>query len=218
MKIYAINGSPRRKWNTATMLENALQGAVAANPATEIEIIHLYSYEYKGCVSCFECKKLGGKSYGHCAVQDALTPVLEKLLQADAILFGSPIYFGDISGMMRSFLERLIFPCLVYDKNYSSIAPKPIKTAFIYTMNVPHAVMEQNHYPERLALMESFIGRMFGHKTKTLYVNDTYQFRDYSKYKMEVFSEKEKAYQRETQFPIDCQNAYALGQELAKNS
>ena len=59
MKIYAINGGPRKKHNTAKLLQAALDGA-AASPcaeAVEIEMIHLYDLTYNGCVSCFSCKR-----------------------------------------------------------------------------------------------------------------------------------------------------------------
>ncbi|XWX63056.1 flavodoxin family protein [Desulfitobacterium sp. AusDCA] len=48
MKVIAINGSPRKNKNTATLLNKALEGA-------ETELIHLYDLNYKGCVSCFAC-------------------------------------------------------------------------------------------------------------------------------------------------------------------
>ncbi|WP_291441120.1 flavodoxin family protein, partial [Desulfovibrio sp.] len=96
MKFYAVNGSPRKKRNTATVLGKALEGITAACPEAQTEMLHLYDYNYKGCISCFECKRLGGKSYGRCAVRDELAPVLEKLSLADGIIFGSPIYFQGI--------------------------------------------------------------------------------------------------------------------------
>lgn len=216
MRIYAVNGSPRKHGNTATVLMKALEGATAGGgPQIGTELLHLYAYDYKGCISCFECKRLGGRSYGRCAVKDELTPVLEKLAQADGIIFGSPIYFKEISGMMRSFLERFLFQYFVYDREYSSLAPKKMQTAFIYTMNVPYAVMTEMQYPEQLASMEFFIGKAFS-APSVLHVNDTYQFSDYSKYKAECFSEKDKARHRAEQFPVDCQKAYELGRNMAR--
>lgn len=73
-------------------------------------------------------------------------------------------------------------------------------TAFVYTMNVPYQVMLESHYTESFQSMESFIQRVFS-KPETLYVNDTYQFSDYSKYKADRFSETDKARHREQQFP-----------------
>lgn len=215
MRIVAINGSPRKKWNTATILEHALHGAKEAKADIECEMINLYEHDYKGCISCFECKRLGGKSYGKCAVHDGISEILEKTLHADCAIFGSPIYFSDVTGMMRCFWERLYFPNFVYDKDYSSLAPKKVRTAFIYTMNVPKTMLQKMGYPERLGTMEMFAGKLFGHKPFVQYVCDTYQFSDYSKYKMEVFSEAEKAKTRDTQFPLDCERAEEIGKALA---
>src|SRR5271169_3957054 len=112
MKIIAFNGSPRKKWNTATLLEKTLEGA--ASKGAETELIHLYDLNYKGCISCFACKTKGGKSYGRCAVEDDLTPILGKMEEIDALILGFPIYFGTITGEMKSFMERLLFPYLAY--------------------------------------------------------------------------------------------------------
>lgn len=109
-KIIAINGSPRKNWNTAILLQSALEGA-KANGA-ETELINLYDYEFKGCVSCLVCKRKDSTANGLCAYKDALTSILEKCKAADAVILGSPIYFGDVTSMMRSFLERFLFPSL----------------------------------------------------------------------------------------------------------
>ena len=68
MKIMAFNGSPRKEWNTATLLKKALEGASSQGAKTEL--IHLYDLKYKGCISCFACKEKGGKGYGKCVVRD----------------------------------------------------------------------------------------------------------------------------------------------------
>lgn len=215
MNVYAVNGSPRKKWNTATVLEHALEGARSAADNVSAEMINLYELNYKGCISCFQCKLLGGASYGRCAVKDGLKPVLDKLIEAHVIIFGSPIYFSDVTGMMRCMFERLCFPLFVYDKNYSSLAPKKIHTGFIYTMNVPHGVMDEYGYPQRLHTMESFVGRVFAHKPMTRYVNNTLQFSDYGKYKIEIFKEEEKQAYRAKYFPADCEEAHQMGVTLA---
>lgn len=96
MKVYAINGSPRKNKNTATLLQKALDGVkeAAKDKEIETEIINLYDYNYTGCKSCFACKRLEGKSYGKCAVKDDIQEVLEKVSQADGIIFGiSSIFF-----------------------------------------------------------------------------------------------------------------------------
>ena len=76
MKVIAFNGSPRKDWNTATLLQHALQGA--ASQGAETKLVHLYDYNYKGCVSCFSCKVKNGDSYGRCATEDDLLPFLAR--------------------------------------------------------------------------------------------------------------------------------------------
>ena len=213
-RICAVNASPRKKWNTATLLQCALDGAAAAVPGVQAEMLHLYDYTYTGCKSCFHCKRLGGRFYGRCALRDDLAPVLEKLSQADAIVFGSPIYFGDVTGMLRSLEERLLFPYRVYAEDFPSIAPKKIRTGFIYTMNVTAETMNAWGYPERLKSMEFYVSRIFGGDPMVLYANNTIQFSDYGKYKCEIFSGEEKVRYREEHFPEDRRKAGEMGAAL----
>ena len=208
MYVLAINGSPRKNWNTATLLNNALEGAAAQGAQTEL--IHLYDLNFKGCISCFACKRKDGKSYGKCAYQDDLSSVLEKIEKADALILGSPIYFGNVAGEVRSFMERTLFQYLVYDKDYSSLAAKKKKVSFIYTMNVTEERAAEWGYPKTLGTMEKYFARIFG-ATESLYVYDTYQFPDYANYVSTAWDETAKAKQRDEVFPEDCKKAFALG-------
>jgi multimeric flavodoxin WrbA len=207
-KVIAINGSPRKKWNTASLLNKALEGAASQGAATEL--INLYDLNYKGCISCFACKLKDGKSYGKCACRDDLTPILEKIEQADALILGSPIYLGAATGEMRSFIERLIFPYLVYDENYSTLFNKKILTGFIYTMNVNESQMKEMGYNYHLQTTEWAMKKVFG-SSESLFVTDTYQFDDYSKYVATKFNSEEKAKRRQEEFPRDCKKAFEMG-------
>jgi multimeric flavodoxin WrbA len=211
MNIIAINGSPRKNGNTAILLGKALEGAASKGARTEL--IQLYELNYKGCISCFACKRKGGKSYGKCAVQDDLSGVFEKIEQADALILGSPIYFGEVSGEMRSFLERLFFPYLVYDDEHSVLFPKKIKAGFIFTMNVPERMLKEIKYDMKFKGYEGILTRFFG-SAKTLAATDTWQFEDYSKYETSAFNVAAKAKRRREVFPQDCQKAFDLGAEL----
>ena len=126
MKLIAINGSPRKEWNTATLVKKAVEGA--ESQMAKAELVNLYNLNYKGCISCFSCKEKGGKNYGRCAVKDSLTPIFRKIEEADALIFGSPIYLGSITGEMQSFLERLVFPYLTYTDPPETLFPKKIHT------------------------------------------------------------------------------------------
>jgi multimeric flavodoxin WrbA len=213
MKAMAFNGSPRKKWNTATLLEEALKGA--ASQGAETELIHLYELNFKGCISCFECKTNGGKSYGRCAVKDELTPVLQRVEEADAIILGSPIYFGTVSGEMHSFMERLLFPFLTYTEPPQSLFPKKIPTGFIYTMNVTEEVMKEWGYTQHFDKNALYLEVIFG-TSESLCSFDTYQFKDYSKVLADRFDAAHKAKKRQEVFPQDCQKAFEMGARLVR--
>ena len=212
MKILAVNGSPRKRWNTAMLLEKALEGA--ASRGAETELIHLYDLDFKGCTSCFGCKLKGGKSYGKCAMTDGLTPILEKLGDADAFLLGSPIYFGTVSGEMRSFMERLLFPYLVYTRPPGSLFGSMVPTAFIYTMNVSEETMREYQYPVHFRMNENYLTRIFG-RAETLCSFETLQFEDYDKVVFSYFDPAKRRERRRTVFPEDCRKALELGTRLA---
>lgn len=209
----AFNGSPRKKWNTATLLKKALEGA--ASQGAKTELIHLYDLNFKGCISCFACKTKGGKSYGRCAVKDDLKPVFRKIEKADAIILGSPIYFGTVSGEMKSFMERLLFPYSVYTDPPQSLFPGKIKTGFIYTMNVTEKMMQEMGYIEHFKRHEMTLRRIFW-DSEYLCSFDTYQFDDYSKMVATRFDPVKKAQRRKEIFPIDCDKAFEMGYRFAK--
>jgi multimeric flavodoxin WrbA len=216
MKVMAFNGSPRKKWNTATLLEKALEGA--ASRGAETELIHLYDLNFKGCRSCFACKTIGSKSYGRCAARDDLTPIFKRIeKEADSILMGSPVYYGTVSGEMKSFLERLMFPYMTYTDPPQSLFPKKMKTALIYTMNVTPEGMKAIGLDRHVAVNERVLKMLFG-ASESLFSFDTYQFKDYSKVVAGRFDPAKKARIREEVFPQDCAKAFDLGVRLVQKT
>jgi multimeric flavodoxin WrbA len=209
--VIAINGSPRKRWNTAMLLEKALEGAKSRGADTEL--IHLYDLSFTGCTSCFACKLKGGKSYGRCAVRDDLTPVLDRIHNADALILGSPIYFGTVTGEMRSFMERLLFPYLTYTSPPTTLFDRKIKTAFIYTMNVSEEQMKAAQYTVHMGLNENVLARTFGH-AESLCSFETLQFEDYSKVVFSYTDPEARKERRKTVFPKDLEKAFALGTRL----
>ena len=214
MKIIAFNGSPRKNRNTAILLNKALEGAESGG--AETELIHLYDLNYKGCISCFACKMKGGKSYGRCPVNDDLKDVFRKIEEADALILGSPIYFGRVSGEMAAFLDRLLFQYLVYSQTERSLFPKKIKTGFIYTMNVTEDMFSTMGMDVPVRFNEMALTRVFG-SSETLMSFDTYQFDDYSKVVATMFDPESKAKRRAEVFPKDCRKAFEMGARFAEN-
>jgi multimeric flavodoxin WrbA len=213
MKIMAFNGSPRKKHNTATLLQKALEGAASRGANTEL--INLYDLFYKGCISCFACKTRGGKSYGRCAVEDDLTAIFREVEKADAIILGSPIYYGTVSGEMKSFMERLLFPYTEYTVTYSSLFPRKIKAGFIYTMNIPENMMQELGYEQQFKLHQATLKRILG-ASEYICSFDTYQFDDYSKYVSSRFDPEKKLQRHKEIFPQDCEKAFEMGVRLTE--
>lgn len=218
IKALFVNGGPRKKNNTAKMLQSAMKGAQEAG--AECEIVNLYDIDFKGCKSCFACQLKNAKTDGVCAIRDGLRPLLEKTRVADVIVIGSPVYFSYPTGETRSFLERLIFPNFTYDYDEEGNRRRPIiekQTAMIFTMNIPEEAMEEWKYPILLGSCADQLRENFGN-SETLYACNTYQFSDYSRYAMTVFKEEDKRRYRDEHFSQDLSNAYELGKRLVGKS
>ena len=210
MKIIAVNGSPRKNWNTDTLLRNVLDGAASAG--AETEMVSLYDLNFKGCRSCMACKLKKEPRPNRCIVRDDLTAVLDKVHEADAVVLGSPIYFSEVTGEMRSFFERFLFQYLNYDDYSKPLSPAK-KTAWVFTMNIPEALFDDFGYSALFQRYENWMKLYFGH-CETLLATDTMQVRDYSRYHLAGFDAKAKQLRHETVFPEDCRKAYELGRRL----
>lgn len=215
MNAIAVNGSPRKDWNTATMLRSALEGAESVGARTKL--IHLYDLTYKGCTSCFSCKRKGNTCGGLCAMRDDLRPVLEEILASDILVLGSPIYFGDVTGAMRSFLERLLFPSTSYDEFGKSTFARQLFCGLVFTMNCPEEFVKTVHYD---ILMQHHVDllKILKAEAEVVTSHETWQFADYDAMNAAIFDVAAKRRRREEQFPLDCRKAFEMGARLAASS
>ena len=209
MKAIAINGSPRKGWNTDLLLQEALRGAQDAG--AETELIQLSDLTFSGCRSCFACKRAGDET-GRCMWKDDLGPVLDKMLSADAVFMGSPIYLGNVSGMMYCLMERLIFSLLSYDDYSKKLFHGKVNSCFFFTMNAPK-VFANTGYRNIMKQYAKAMERLGG-ASEYYAACDTLQFEDYSKFAAGSFNAEHKRKMRETQFPKDLQAAYEIGFRL----
>ena len=207
MKVLALNGSARKEWNSATMLKHAMDGA--ASVGAEATLVNLFDLDYKGCTGCHACKLLDGKSFGRCAQRDALTPILEQAIDSDVLLISSPIYFGDVTGMLRSFLERFWFPTITYDKDRALLYPKRVNVGMIFTTNAP-GEFYKTFYDGLKSTSAWIIGN-----TEYITASETLQFTDYSKYAASMINAEERKTRHKEVFPQECKSAYEMGKRLA---
>ena len=208
-KIVVVNSGPRKGWNTDTLITEAGKGAESAGAV--IERFDLYRLErYTGCVSCFGCKRNANK--GHCVIKDGLTPVLDAIREADGLIIGSPNYLGELSASFRALYERLIFQSLTYNLETPCCNQKEVPVLLVMTSNAP-----DNSYLGLLANYQQTLSRFVG-PTKVFVSGNTLQLKDYSKQDWEwsMFDPEEKQKRHDSVFPKECQQAFALGAELAK--
>ena len=209
-KVIAFNGSPRKDWNTYQMVKKALEGAKDAGAQTKF--YNLANLKIKPCRSCLTCQK-GGKYAGQCTIRDDLTPILKEIKTADALIFGTPIYFSYPSSLLHVALERMWFSNHTYTPA-GSCFPRKTKSLFIYTMNVNENQAKQMGYDFIFKTNERFNEHIFGDKCKSIFAFNTQQVKDYKKYALTIFNAEEKYRSRKEQFPKDLQNAYNCGREL----
>ena len=103
MRIVGIVGSPR-KGNTEWMVRKVLQAAEMAG--AETEIILLREKNIKACDGCLTCEAGGKDRKGICRIEDDMQGIYPKLVKADALLFGTPVYFEMLSGLLKNFMDR----------------------------------------------------------------------------------------------------------------
>ena len=208
--IIIIDGGPRKTFNTASMLKKFAEGATSVSDQIDVKTIRLYGLDYKGCMSCMACK-VKGKATNVCKFKDGLTPVLEEIAQADGLVLGSPNYFGEVTGQMRAFLERLAFPWLSYN-DYSLTAPKRMPVLLIETQNGTETQNNRNGYGS----MEYCIAQALGQPEKLTAYN-TYQVKNYTNYELAGFSEEAKRKYREEHWEDDLQKAFDAGKRMAES-
>lgn len=103
-KVVVFEGSPRKNGYTANLLEQVINGA--KSKGAEIVEYNLNDTRIRGCQGCFYCRTHDG-----CATDDYLQPMYKDINEADAIVLGSPIYYYQITGQVKVWLDRT-FPML----------------------------------------------------------------------------------------------------------
>jgi multimeric flavodoxin WrbA len=102
MKVIAFNGSSRKEGNTSILLNLVLDELKAEG--VETEVYSLAGKPIQGCIACYKCMENKNK---RCAVdKDIVNECMQKMIEADGIILGSPTYFADVSAGMKALIER----------------------------------------------------------------------------------------------------------------
>ncbi len=100
MKVIAINGSPRKEGSTAFYLGEVLN-RIEAN-GIDTELVQLADYNLAPCNACMEC----WNQQSLCTINDGLAGICDKILDAEGLLLGSPVYYGGVTSPMKAFIDR----------------------------------------------------------------------------------------------------------------
>lgn len=141
MKVLLINGSPRKNGNTFTALSEAAR-TLEAN-GIETEIVHIGAKPIRSCIACGQCK---ASAQGRCVFDDDLCNVVaEKMEKADALVVGSPVYYGQPNGAVLSLIQRLFYSAgsVVQNKPAAAVCVcrRGGATAAFQTLNMPFQMM-----------------------------------------------------------------------------
>ena len=101
MKIVAINGSPRRNGNTSILIEETFK--IFRSEGIETEVIQLGNKPVHGCTACGKCREIQDR---RCHIKnDLLNLCIEKMIEADGIILGTPVYFADVSTEIKALMD-----------------------------------------------------------------------------------------------------------------
>ena len=102
MKVVAFNGSPRKGGNTSILIKNVFEEL--EKEGIETEEVNLAGKDVNGCIACFKCSK--EKNYQCTRNDDFINECIEKMINAEGIILGSPTYFGNVTTEMKALIDR----------------------------------------------------------------------------------------------------------------
>ena len=140
MKVVAFNGSPRKDGNTTILINKLFQELEKEGIKTEL--VQLSAKEIRGCIACSRCIENKDK---RCAVKtDAANEYIEKMVEADGIVLGSPVYFIDVTPEMKALIDRTGFVSRANGGMYKNKVGASV--AALRRSGGMHAIDSMNHF------------------------------------------------------------------------
>ena len=108
MKVVAVMGSYRKGKTIDTLVDRAIEGVKNVDPKAKVEKITLIDRHIEYCRNCGACRRDNpGKPIARCAIDDDMQEILPLMREADAYIFGGPIFEGTVNAITKTFLERI---------------------------------------------------------------------------------------------------------------
>jgi multimeric flavodoxin WrbA len=200
MKTIVINAGPKRRDCNARLAKSSLEGAESVG--AEVEYVDLYKLNLSGCRVCLICKN--DEDVCKCFWRDELSPLIERIFDADCVLIAAPIFFSQPTSHYMALLERLIY-CMVSYKTGNKFKGK-VNVGLFYTINYPMDYFEKSvrsHMKQSEDLLKMLNGNV---------VIETYQ--NISKNMSSSSTDDELKLKRE-QFARDLESVFEIGAELS---
>ena len=203
MKTIVINAGPKRKDINAQLAQSAAKGAESTG--SEVEYVDLYKLELSGCRVCLICKR--DEDACKCYWRDELSPLIERIFSADALLIAAPIFFSQPTSHYMALLERLIY-CMVSYRTGNKFKGS-VNVGLFYTINYPIDYFEKSVRPQ-LKQSEDLLKMLNGEVVIQTFTNISKNQRDNSS--------DDKMESMEHQLAIDLENAFQIAAELSEES
>lgn len=166
MKILGISGSPRKNGNTAFAVKHALE--ILKTDGFKVKFISLSGKKINPCIGCWKCEKTN-----KCFYEDDMDKIIKDLEWCDGLIIGSPVYFGMITGQLKTMMDR----CIVMRPNYGGSLPMTGKVgaaiACAYSRNGGQEITIQNIHTFMLQMNMRIIsdGPGYSHSGGTIFKN-----------------------------------------------
>lgn len=135
MKVVAFNGSPKKDGNTFILINHVFREL--EKEGVETELVQLSGREIHGCIACYKCFENKDQ---HCSVKnDIANECIEKMIKAEGIILGSPVYFTDVTAEMKALIDRSGFVSManggMYKNKVGAIVGAVRRSGAIHTLD-----------------------------------------------------------------------------------
>jgi multimeric flavodoxin WrbA len=119
VNLLAIVGSPRKGKATDTLVDKAIEGVLVESPDASVKKLYLSEHEIGYCRDCLTCWKSDTEgAVSECVIRDDMGRISQDVLEADALIMGTPVHMGYASALMMTFLERICWTFAKPEKSY----------------------------------------------------------------------------------------------------
>ncbi len=202
-----INAGPKRRDLNAQLAKSAAKGAESVG--SDVEYIDLYKIDLCGCMTCLICKQKNQEKC-KCYWRDDLSPIIERIFDADALLVAAPIFFSAPTSHYMALLERLIY-CMVSYEVGNAFKGK-VNVGLFYSINYPKDYFEKSIRPH-LKQSEEVLKMLNG--KVSIYTAGNISKNERSKTSPDA---QKKIAQKEKEFEKDLEEVFKIGAELSSDN